>query len=94
MLFLGHCLASPAGEFPSSPGVTELQEQAAGRRRRKECFLTGLSAESHQCPSAPKQGCTLSGAGLTLGTLTAGTPDDTKGGAFLGRLWNSVLLLF
>lgn len=41
MLFLGHCLASLAGEFPSSPGVTELQEWAAGRRRRKVCFPTG-----------------------------------------------------
>lgn len=62
-----------------------LQESQSCRSRR----LAGgggrcasLQASPHQSPSAPKQGCALSGAGLTLGTLTAGTPDDTKGGAF------------
>lgn len=86
--FLFH-LPSPAGQ-----GVSILSRShragGAGRpagRRRKVRFLTGLSAQSHQRPSAPKQGYALSGAGLTLGRLRAGPPDNTKGGAFLGRLW-------
>lgn len=59
----------------------------AGGEEEEGAFLTGLSAQSHQGPSAPKQGYALSGAGLALGRLKAGPPDNTKGGAFLGRLW-------
>lgn len=49
---------------------------------------------SHTNVPQPQNKGALSGAGLTLGMLTAGTPDDIKGGALLGRLCNSLLLLF
>lgn len=55
--------------------------QPGGRRRRKVHFLMGLSAQSHQgVVLAPEQGYALSGAGLTLGRIRAGLPDNTKWG--------------
>lgn len=60
--------------------LQESQSCRSGRLAGGGGRCASLQAESHQCPSAPKQGCALSGAGLTLSMLTAGTPDDTKGG--------------
>lgn len=82
-----HCLGS----------FHPLQESQSCRRGRLAGGGGGRCASYRPLTPAslsPKQGCTLSGAGLTLDTLTAGTPDDTKGRALLGRLWNSVWLPF
>lgn len=68
--------------------LQESRSCGAGRpagRKRKVCFLTGLSPRHISIPRPQNKG--LSGAGLALGRLRAGPPDNTKGGTFLGRLW-------
>lgn len=73
------------GSFHPLQKSQSCRSRPASREEEEGAFLTGLSTQSHQDPLAPKQGYALSGAGLALGRLRAGPPDNTKGRGGLFR---------